>query len=227
MSTNTLPSVNLLPYHEARKAARRKKVYSLLGGAAAAGAAVVLLGGLYIDGRIDSVVALNQVLSAENARLDGQIREVNNLKKDIDALLQRQKAVESLQTERNRPVQLLEELVRQVPEGVYLTSLKQAGEAFTIAGVAQSNERISELLRNLGDVPWLDKAELVESKAVTMTNNLREQRRLFDFSMRFAYRAPEAPDANGKKGTAGNPAGAPASAPASAPAPAAASGKAA
>ncbi|WP_439683763.1 Ferrous iron transporter B [Cupriavidus oxalaticus] len=222
MSTNTLPSVNLLPYHEARKAARRKKVYSMLAGAATAGAAVVLLGGRYIDGRIDSVVALNQVLSAENARLDSQIREVNSLKKDIDALLQRQKAVESLQTERNRPVQLLEELVRQVPEGVYLTSLKQAGEAFTIAGVAQSNERISELLRNLGGVQWLDKAELVESKAVTMTNNLREQRRLFDFSMRFAYRAPETPPgADGKKGTPGKPAAAPP------PAPAAASGKAA
>lgn len=223
MSTNTLPSVNLLPYHEARKAARRKKVYTMLGAAAAAGAAVVLLGGLYIDGRIDSVVALNQVLSAENARLDGQIREVNSLKKDIDALLQRQKAVESLQTERNRPVQLLEELVRQVPEGVYLTSLKQAGEAFTIAGVAQSNERISELLRNLGGVDWLDKAELVESKAVTMTNNLREQRRLFDFSMRFAYRAPEAP-ADGKKAVPG--ASAPSAAPAPAPAPAPAAGKA-
>ncbi|EYS92425.1 ferrous iron transporter B [Cupriavidus sp. SK-4] len=219
MSTNTLPSVNLLPYHEARKAARRKKVYTMLAGAAVAGAAVVLLGGFYIDGRIASVVALNQVLSAENARLDGQIREVNSLKKDIDALLQRQKAVESLQTERNRPVQLLEELVRQVPEGVYLTSLKQTGEAFTIAGVAQSNERISELLRNLSGVAWLDKAELVESKAVTMTNNLREQRRLFDFSMRFAYRAPEAA-ADGKKAVPG------ASAPAAAPVPAPAAGKA-
>ncbi|MGX6570003.1 Type IV pilus assembly protein PilN [Cupriavidus necator] len=219
MSTNTLPSVNLLPYHEARKAARRKKVYTMLAGAAVAGAAVVLLGGFYIDGRIASVVALNQVLSTENARLDGQIREVNSLKKDIDALLQRQKAVESLQTERNRPVQLLEELVRQVPEGVYLTSLKQTGEAFTIAGVAQSNERISELLRNLSGVAWLDKAELVESKAVTMTNNLREQRRLFDFSMRFAYRAPEAAT-DGKKTVPG------ASAPAAAPVPAPAAGKA-
>ncbi|SCU84279.1 Tfp pilus assembly protein PilN [Cupriavidus necator] len=219
MSANTLPSVNLLPYHEARKAARRKKVYTMLAGAAVAGAAVVLLGGFYIDGRIASVVALNQVLSTENARLDGQIREVNSLKKDIDALLQRQKAVESLQTERNRPVQLLEELVRQVPEGVYPTSLKQTGEAFTIAGVAQSNERISELLRNLSGVAWLDKAELVESKAVTMTNNLREQRRLFDFSMRFAYRAPEAA-ADGKKAVPG------ASAPAAAPVPAPAAGKA-
>ncbi|MGN5480073.1 PilN domain-containing protein [Cupriavidus basilensis] len=103
MSTNTLPSVNLLPYHEARKAARRKRVYAILGGAAAGGALVVLLGGLYIDHQIESVVGLNQVLTAENARLDGQIREVNTLKKDIEALLQRQQAVESLQTERNRP----------------------------------------------------------------------------------------------------------------------------
>lgn len=185
MATNTIPSVNLLPYHEARKAARRRKVYTMLGGAL-----VVLLGGLYIDGNIESETRLNAVLKAENARMDSEIREVNTLRKDIDALLQRQAAVESLQTERNRPVQLLEELVRQVPEGVYLTSLKQSGEAFTMAGVAQSNERVSELLRNVSQVPWLDKAELVESKAVTMTNNLREQRRLFDFSLRFAYRAP-------------------------------------
>lgn len=209
MATNTIPSVNLLPYHEARKAARRRKVYTMLGGAAGGGALVVLLGGLYIDGNIESETRLNAVLKAENARMDNEIREVNTLRKDIDALLQRQAAVESLQTERNRPVQLLEELVRQVPEGVYLTSLKQTGEAFTMTGVAQSNERVSELLRNVSQVPWLDKAELVESKAVTMTNNLREQRRLFDFSLRFAYRAPEAP--GNKTGGASAPAAAGAS----------------
>lgn len=199
MSINTIPTVNLLPYHEARKASRRKKVYTILGGAAGAGALVVLLGGMYIDHRIDAVAGLNQVLTAENNRLDLQIREVNTLRKDIEGLLQRQKAIEGLQNERNRPVQLLEELVRQVPEGVYLTTLKQTGDSFSVSGIAQSNERVSELLRNLGAVQWLDKAELVESKAVMMTNNLREQRRLFDFSMRFAYRAPELPE-DGKKG---------------------------
>ncbi|MGO4155866.1 PilN domain-containing protein [Cupriavidus sp. YAF13] len=206
MTTNSIPTVNLLPYHEARRASRRKKVYALLGGAAGAGALVVLLGGMYIDHRVDAVSRLNQVLLAENNRMDGQIREVNTLRKDIEGLLQRQKAIEGLQNERNRPVQLLEELVRQVPEGVYLTTLKQTGDAFTVTGIAQSNERVSELLRNLSQVQWLDKAELGESKAVMMTNNLREQRRLFDFSMRFAYRAPEAPG-DGKKGKAG-PAGA-------------------
>ncbi len=201
-TTNTIPSVNLLPYHEARKAARRKKVYSMLGGAAGAGVLVVLIGGFYIDSQIDEVSQLNQTLTAENARMDGQIKEVTSLKKDIEALLDRQRAIESLQAQRNLPVQLLEELVRQVPEGVYLTSLKQTGDDFVMAGVAQSNERVSELLRNISQVQWLDRAELVESKAITMTNNLREQRRLFDFSMRFAYRAPENP-ADKKKGSAG------------------------
>jgi type IV pilus assembly protein PilN len=199
MPINTIPTVNLLPYHEARKASRRKKVYTQLGAAAGAGALAVLLGGMYIDHRIDAVASLNGVLAAENSHLDLQIREVNALRKDIEGLLQRQKAIEGLQNERNRPVQLLEELVRQVPEGVYLTTLKQTGESFSVSGIAQSNERVSELLRNLGQVQWLDKAELVESKAVMMTNNLREQRRLFDFSMRFAYRAPELPK-DGKKG---------------------------
>ncbi|MCA3186815.1 MULTISPECIES: PilN domain-containing protein [unclassified Cupriavidus] len=197
-TTNTIPSVNLLPYHEARKAARRKKVYRMLGGAAGAGALVVLIGGFYIDSRIDEMTQLNQTLTTENARMDGQIKEVITLKKDIEALLDRQRAIESLQAERNLPVQLLEELVRQVPEGVYLTTLKQTGDAFVISGVAQSNERVSELLRNISQVQWLDHAELVESKAIMMTNNLREQRRLFDFSMRFAYRAPE-PEADKKK----------------------------
>jgi type IV pilus assembly protein PilN len=201
-TTNSIPSVNLLPYHEARKAARRKKVYSMLGGAAGAGALVVLLGGFYIDSEIDAVAARNQVLTAENARMDGQIKEVNTLKKDIEALLDRQRAIESLQAQRNLPVQLLEELVRQVPEGVYLTSLKQTDDHFVMSGVAQSNERVSELLRNIGQVAWLDQADLVESKAITMTNNLREQRRLFEFSMRFAYRAPEVP-ADRKKGASG------------------------
>jgi type IV pilus assembly protein PilN len=174
----------------------------MLGGAAGAGALVVLLGGFYIDSEIDSVAARNQVLTVENARMDGQIKEVNTLKKDIEALLDRQRAIESLQAQRNLPVQLLEELVRQVPEGVYLTSLKQTGDHFVMSGVAQSNERVSELLRNIGQVAWLDQADLVESKAITMTNNLREQRRLFEFSMRFAYRAPEVP-ADRKKGASG------------------------
>ncbi|KMW44961.1 PilN domain-containing protein [Ralstonia insidiosa] len=204
-SVNALPSVNLLPYHAERRADKRKKVFMSLGAAAAAGAVMVFLGGMVIDHQTEEAQRINGVLTQKNAEMDKQIVEVNTLKKDIEDLLQRQQAVESLQNERNRPVQLLEELVRQVPEGVYLTALKQDGDKFTISGVAQSNERVSDLLRNLGSVPWLDHAELGESVATTMTNNLKEQRRLFNFTVRFQWKAEPATPA--KPGAAGVGAG--------------------
>lgn len=204
-SVNALPSVNLLPYHAERRADKRKKVFMSLGGAAVAGALLVFLGGMVIDHQTEEAQRINSILTQKNAEMDKQIVEVNTLKKDIEDLLQRQQAVESLQNERNRPVQLLEELVRQVPEGVYLTSLKQDGDKFTISGVAQSNERVSDLLRNLSSVPWLDRAELGESVATTMTNNLKEQRRLFNFTVRFQWKAEAVTPA--KPGAAGAGAG--------------------
>ncbi|MFW6166622.1 MAG: PilN domain-containing protein [Ralstonia sp.] len=200
-SVNALPTINLLPYHAERRADKRKKVFMSLGAAALAGAVAVLLGGMVIDHQTEEAQRINERLKQKNDEMDKQIVEVNTLKKDIEDLLQRQQAVESLQNERNRPVQMLEELVRQVPEGIYLTALKQDKDRFTISGVAQSNERVADLLRNLGSVPWLDHAELGESVATTMTNNLKEQRRLFNFTVRFAWKAPEAQ-------TPGKPAGA-------------------
>ena len=162
---------------------------------------MVLAGGMVIDHQTEEAQRINDILTQKNAEMDKQIAEVNTLKKDIDDLLQRQQAVESLQNERNRPVQLLEELVRQVPDGIYLTSLKQEGDLYTVSGIAQSNERVSDLLRNLGGVPWLDHAELGESVATTMTNNLKEQRRLFNFTIRFQWKAE--PAASAKPGAAG------------------------
>lgn len=163
-----------------------------LGGAAVVGAALVFLGGMVIDQQTEEAQRINDILTQKNAEMDKQIAEVNTLKKDIDDLLQRQQAVESLQNQRNRPVQLLEELVRRVPDGIYLTALKQDGDRYTVSGVAQSNERVSDLLRNLGSVSWLDRAELGESVATTMTNNLKEQRRLFNFTIRFTWKAEPA-----------------------------------
>lgn len=205
MNDKFLPSINLLPYHGQRKARRRQRVMSNLGGAALLGALVVLLGGWIIDRQTAEQTRLNAVLIAENARLDQEIGEVNSLRKEIDELLQRQNAVESLQVKRNRPVQLLEELVRIAPEGVFFKTLRQEDERFTIVGIAQSNERVSQVLRNLSEVPWLANAELLETKAITMTNNLKEQRRLFEFSLRFGYRPPE-PPAPGTPGTPTAPA---------------------
>jgi type IV pilus assembly protein PilN len=127
----------------------------------------------------------NAFLKGEITKLDLQIKDIAMLRAEIDALRARQKAVEDLQTDRNVPVHLLNELVRQTPEGVYLTTIRQTGQVVAINGTAQTNERVSEFIRNtLYNSPWLEKPELVEIKAVAVTTATREQRRLFDFSMR-------------------------------------------
>jgi type IV pilus assembly protein PilN len=121
-----------------------------------------------------------------------QIKDVASLKAEIEALKARQKAVEDLQTDRNVPVYLLDELVKQTPEGIYLTSVKQNGNIVTIGGMSQTNERVSEMLRNTAyGSPWLERPELVEIKAVTLGKD-RDARRLFDFSMRVSIKRPQA-----------------------------------
>ena len=137
--------------------------------------------------------ARNDFLQTEITRLDAQIKDIANLRAEIEALKARQKAVEDLQTDRNMPVHLLNELVKQTPEGVYLTAIKQTGQVVAVTGVAQTNERVSEFLRNtLYNSPWLERPELVEIKAVTLTAANREQRRLFEFSMRVTLKRPQA-----------------------------------
>lgn len=191
-----IPSINLLPYHTDRKVKRRQKALAVLAGSAVLAALATLAGGWYIDSLSDRQQHINDVLTAENAKMDVQIKEVESLKRDIEALLERQLAVEALQNERNKPVRLLEELVKIVPDGVYLTSMKQADGNFTVGGVAQSNERVSEFLHNISNVSWLDKAELVETKATTVTTSTKEQKRLYDYTIKFAYRPePKADDA--------------------------------
>jgi type IV pilus assembly protein PilN len=110
----------------------------------------------------------------------------------------RQKAVESLQTDRNIPVQVLSELVRQTPEGVYFTSIKQDGPVLIVSGIAQTNERVSELLRNTAyNSPWLTRPELVEVKVASVQAASRELKRLFEFTMRISIKAPADASAEG------------------------------
>jgi type IV pilus assembly protein PilN len=141
----------------------------------------------------DAQASRNEFLKAEIGRLDAQIRDIATLRAEIDALKARQKAVEDLQTDRNVPVHLLDELVRQTPEGVYLLSIRQNGQVVAVNGVAQTNERVSELLRNTSyNSTWLERPELVEIKAISVTAANREQRRLYEFSMRVTIKRPQA-----------------------------------
>lgn len=138
--------------------------------------------------------AKNTFLQQEITVLEEQIKEIASIEEEIASLLARQKAVEDLQSDRNLPVHLLSELVTQLPDGVYVTGVKQAGQTITIQGMAQSNERVSELLRNLANnTPWLAKPELTEIVASTVSLSPRDQRRVSSFNLKFQLvRASEA-----------------------------------
>ena len=185
--------INLLPHREARRKQRKQAFFVGLGLSAAAGAVLTVLGLVTLDQMTAAQTQRNTFLQAEITRLEGQIKDIANLRTEIEALKARQKAVEDLQVDRNVPVHLLDELVRQTPEGIYLTSIKQTDGVVLIGGVAQTNERVSEFLRNTANnAQWVDRPELVEIKAVNVPAQpgAREQRRLFEFSLRVAMRQP-------------------------------------
>ncbi|MDB5773502.1 MAG: PilN protein, partial [Burkholderia sp.] len=152
--------INLLPHREERRKQRKAAFFRLLAISALAGAGIALGIGGYIAAQIANQDQRNAFITAENARLDAQIKEIATLKQEIEALKARQQAVEDLQSDRNQPVYLMDELVKQVPEGIYLRSFKQENQRVVLNGVAQSNERVSELLRNLGNSsPWLERPD--------------------------------------------------------------------
>lgn len=189
--------INLLPHREARRQQRKQAFFAGIGFAAIVGAAIVLVWFTGVKTQIDNQEEHNQFLSSEIKRLDTQIADVATLKAEIEALKARQKAVEDLQADRNMPVYLLNELVKQTPEGVYLTSVKQAGQQVSITGVAQTNERISEFLRNTAsNSPWLEKPILVEIRAQTMQSAgaVHDPRRMFAFIMGVTLKRPPAPE---------------------------------
>jgi type IV pilus assembly protein PilN len=180
--------INLLPHRAERRAQRRRDFYTLIG--LAFGAAIVLVVAIafIINGYINVQAERNNFIKAENAKLDEQIKEIATLRQELEALKARQQAVEDLQADRNLPVHLLDELVRRVPEGVYLQSLVQDNLKVTLTGLAQSNDRVSELLRNLNtNNQWVGSPELVEIKAITLG---REGKRLFQFTMRLTINRP-------------------------------------
>ena len=184
--------INLLPHREETR--KRKKVAFFVGLGAAAAAGLAIVGGWYVI--VDQLKAAqqerNQFLSAEIAKLDKEIKDIATLKAEIASLVARQKAVEDLQIDRNLPVHILNELVKQTPEGMYFTLVKQDGQVLTVSGIAQTQERVSEFLRNTAyNSEWLVSPELVESKAAILTAANKEQKRLFDFSVRLTVKRPQ------------------------------------
>jgi type IV pilus assembly protein PilN len=177
--------INLLPHREAARKQRRDAFNVSMGLAFLAGGLIAGMIFLWFQSRITDQQLQNMVLQTEIKRLEGQIKEIAGLESEIAALRARQQAVEDLQSDRNVPVHLMTELVKQFPDGVYITSMRQERQGVLLQGVAQSNERVSELLRNLSSgTPWFSKPELVEIVAGTVTLSPRDVKRVSNFTMR-------------------------------------------
>jgi len=198
--------INLLPHREAKRKQKQAAFIALLALGGVLGAIVVLLVGGYNASQISVQEQRNNVLKKASAKLDEKIAEITNLKDEIAALQARQQAVEDLQGDRNQPVHLLDELVRQTPEGVFLKSVKQSGQRVILVGNAQSQERVAELLRNLSSQsPWLEKPDLTEVRATTLAAG-KTPRKVVEFTLAVSIKRlrngdEELPDGSGKTGT--------------------------
>ena len=175
--------INLLPHREAKRKQKQQAFIALLALGGIVGVAIVLVVSGYNASMISIQNERNLVLKDANAELDKKIVAISNLKSEIEALKARQQAVEDLQGDRNQPVYLLDELVRQTPPGVYLKAFKQDGQRVVVNGVAQSQERVAELLRNLaGGSAWLEKPDLTEVRAATLAQS-KTGKKVVEFTM--------------------------------------------
>jgi type IV pilus assembly protein PilN len=193
--------INLLPWREARRKAHNLQFFILMGMVAGLAASIVLLVHGYYATRISTQTERNRFLKDENAKLDKEIEEIKKLKEEIQALLSRKQVIETLQADRAQTVYLLEQLVRQTPDGVYLRSVKQTGNKVSLTGYAQSNARVSTLMRNFEASPYLENPDLVEIRAATVNN-----KRLSEFTMNVSIkRLQTETEAKGQAGKAAPP----------------------
>jgi len=183
--------INLLPHREERRKAQRKHLAILAGMVSALAIALVVLVHGIIAGYIAVQTDRNEFLKKENARLDKEIDEIKKLREEIAALLARKQVIERLQSDRANSVHLLEQLVKQIPDGVYLKTVKQQGTRVNLVGYAQSNARVSTLMRNISSSPYLENPDLVEIKAAAVNN-----KRVAEFILNLSLKRQQVDDAS-------------------------------
>jgi len=186
--------INLLPHREVRRKQQQQQFFILLAFVIVVGGAVWFVVRSYLDEQLETQQARNKYLQDEIVKLDKQIAEIQKLKEQTAALLARKRVVETLQGNRAETVHLLDQLVRQLPEGVYLKAVKQSGNRVTITGLTQSQARVSTLMRNLESSPHLENPSLVEIKAVQQAN----RQRINEFIMNINITRAKIEDDSGK-----------------------------
>jgi type IV pilus assembly protein PilN len=187
---STQARINLLPHRVERRQRARQHFFVVAGGTAVLGVLIVVAIHGFYAAKIETQTDRNRFLKSEIAKLDKEIAEINKLREEIAALLARKQVIETLQADRAQTVHLLEQLVRQMPEGVYLRSLTQRGMNINVVGYAQSNARVSTLMRNIESSPWLGVPGLVEVKATTV-----DKRRVSEFNLNFQLKRAQPKDA--------------------------------
>jgi type IV pilus assembly protein PilN len=184
--------INLLPHRQIKRAERQRQFNLMLAATAITAAVLVFMGQTYISTQIDSQVSRNDRLNAANEKLDKQIAEIKELKDQINNVLERKQVVENLQTDRSQGVVVLDEIARQLPEGMVLTSIKQQGKTITLQGIADTNARVATLVRNLSTSEWMERPRLIEIKAVADKSSKTKQN---NFTMTVNLKAPKPEEA--------------------------------
>jgi len=178
--------INLLPHREIKRKERRQQFYVVSGLMIVLGLVIAFAVHTVIGGFIERQDRKNQIFKTEIAKLDKEIAEIKRLREQIDALLARKRVIESLQSDRAQTVHVLNEMARQMPEGIYLKSIKQTARLITLVGYAQSNARVSHLMRALDESPYLTQPKLVEIKAATV-----DGRRVGEFTLNITIEQPK------------------------------------
>jgi type IV pilus assembly protein PilN len=181
--------INLLPHREEKRKARQKQFAVLAGIAAGLGLVVAALLWVFFEGQVENQNGRNKYLNEEIAKLEKQIEEIRKIREETASLLAKKQVVEGLQSNRSEPVYLLDQLLRQLPEGLYLKSIKQAGTKINVTGYAQSNARVSAFMRNIEASPYLENPNLIEIKAVVVNSQ-----RANEFSLDFGIKRAKADD---------------------------------
>lgn len=190
--------INLLPHREEKRKARQQQMLVVTGGVVALGALSILLGYMLIGGMIEQQEEDNRFLKSEITKLDKEIEEIKVLKEKTQSLIDRKKVVEDLQADRSQAVHLLDQMVRQLPGGMYLKAIKQTDKRVNIQGFTQSNARVSTLMRNLEASPWLENPQLIEIKAATV-NNARVNEYSLDVQVSAPQKSAESASTTGAK----------------------------
>lgn len=194
--------INLLPHREAKRKELKSQFYSLMMFAGLIGAAVLIMVGLVFSSQLSAQSERNAFIKKENDELDLRIKEVANLKQEIDALKARQQAVEDLQGDRNQPVFMMNELVKLAPEGLYLTLIKQDGQRISIKGYAQSHSTVGMFVTELSASEWMTKPEIIQNKAVGLGQG-RDAKRVIEFDLNVGIRRPRELEAAASAAEAG------------------------